>query len=183
MHSPRSCAIAFLVAAALAACANQPPTASGLAMGASQAEARSLWGEPLAVYASKQSSIWFYDTGVRTLQRQRIVFDAQGRVQQQGSAWSRAAFAQVQPGWDSQQVLHHFGPPTRQEAPRSSILQERDDAPQERLRASRPPATAQAKHWLYGFREHTRYYAVVLTVENGRVTAVNIQEDMPQNSF
>lgn len=173
-------ALALCAAAWTAGCASGSATLAALTEGANQNQARAHYGEPLAIYELPEGSVWFYDTGVRNLQRERLLFDAQGRLQQQGSAWSRQSFAQAQPGWGSQEVLHHFGPPIRQQAPRASLFQ---TSTTETFRPSAQPsgATASTSHWIYGFREQGRFYTVTIAVSQGQVNAISVQEETAYN--
>lgn len=173
---------AAVATAMLAGCASTGSSLKALGSNASQSTVRATLGEPLAMYDGVQEaqggSIWFYDRDARNLQRERVVFDAQGQMQQHGPAWGRAAFEQIQAGWSTQTLLHHVGPPLRQQAPRLSLMQGLGlSSTEESFRPSPQAQTAKSSHWMYGFRESGKFFTVTVVVTGSNVTGVDITED------
>lgn len=182
--SPRRARLGLAIAVlgvALAACQSPSARYSEL-LGQSQAAVQSALGVPFAEYALDDgTTVWFYDTGERILQRERVHFDAQGQVIAQGPAWTREAFSAVEPGvWQATEVLQHFGPPVRQRTPRASILGAL--TAQDARSTQKTAEDSKAVEWIYGFREFNRYYVVAITIEQqGQVSAVDIREDEDAN--
>lgn len=180
---------AFLVGAVLAGCVSTGNGLSGASsvrnsaqsIGMSQEQVRSARGEPFAVYTYPEGSSWFYNIALRDMQRDRVLFDQAGLLIRAEPAWSHANFEQVEVNsWTSSQLQQNFGPPVRQERPRTSIIESFTDAP--------PPATsakdeelAASRNWIYGYRQYNRYFIVAITVNaKGVVSAIEIAED-PNN--
>ncbi|THU02751.1 hypothetical protein E9531_06510 [Lampropedia puyangensis] len=159
------------------------PTLFGqrVVQGLNQDQLRAQRGEPFAIYTNDQGSIWFYNTAIRDMQRDRVVFDTQKQLITSGPAWTRAAFSLVQAQtWTTAQLLQHFGPPIRQEMPRAGLLQSLgDDAPASNVQAE---ADTDSRNWIYGSREFNRYFIVTITVDaKGVVSNIEISAD-PNNT-
>lgn len=186
---------ACLVAAALAGCAandnglrsssNSIARTGELAQGVHQDQLRQIRGEPFAVYTYPEGSTWFYNVAIRDMQRDRVEFDQAGLLIEAGPAWNRANFEQVQPEtWTSSKLQQQFGPPLRQERLRASILDAIGDAPSTADAAKDEAERASSRNWMYGFREHNRYFIVTFTVNaKGVVTFAEIAADPNNNTL
>lgn len=115
----RALAASFLLAALLAACAMPGP----LGPGATREQVQSRWGEPRASYALPSGQRLFYSP--RPGERERLDFDASGRLVKREQVFSQANFQGLAQGtWDAAEVQRDFGPPDR----RLAAAQNAEDA-------------------------------------------------------